>query len=195
MPRELTYQLSYERLTRLSRSAARNAYRTVWVLTWLLLSLFGAALVLLIFYGDVLSGWLDAAGIPAGAELLFLAVALLFFLGSWLLRRFRVRQVKGRANFNQIIRMQQDGGGLRFMTDEVEHYLKWQGISQMLLERDGVVVSHGNLFFLVPDIAFASPGDRLAFIREVYGHLSEAARSLSDRHVGAALTMGSAESV
>jgi hypothetical protein len=56
------------------------------------------------------------------------------------LRRFRLGQLKGRANFNQGIRLEQDDGGLRFVTDEVEHYLKWRGIGQILVEHDGVVV-------------------------------------------------------
>jgi len=56
--------------------------------------------------------------------------------------------------------------------------------------RDGVVVSHGALFFIVPDAAFAGAGDRLAFIREVYSRLSDNARSISEKHVRAALSQG-----
>jgi hypothetical protein len=54
--------------------------------------------------------------------------------------------------------------------------------------RNGVVVSHGALFFLVPDSAFADADDRLAFIREVYSQLSDKARSISEKHVRAALS-------
>jgi hypothetical protein len=57
----------------------------------------------------------------------------------------------------------------------------------MLLERDGVVLSHANLFFLVPNTAFASPEERLSFIREIYGHLSEKARAISAKHIQPAL--------
>jgi hypothetical protein len=186
MPRELTFEVPYKRLARLSRTAPRNAYPTVWwsgLLSWL----FVIILFALIFYRRILNGWFEATGIPIRVEFLFLAVGLLFFLSFWLLRRLTIRQIKGRADFDQVIRLRQDDGGLRFITDQTELYLKWQGISQILLEPDGVVVSHGNLFFLVPDIAFASADDRLAFMREVYGHLSETARSISERHVGAAL--------
>jgi hypothetical protein len=77
--------------------------------------------------------------------------------------------------------------GLRFATEEVEHYLKWRGISQLLLDRDGVIFSHGNLFFLIPDRAFASSEDRLAFIRDVHERLGERARALSEKHVSVVL--------
>jgi hypothetical protein len=159
-------------------------------LSWLLLATFLAALVGLVVYGDWLRERLEMAGVPAGAELLFLAVGLLFFLGVWLLRRFRLGQLKGRANFNQSIRLAQDDGGLRFVTDEVEHYLKWRGIGQILVEHDGVVVSRGNLFFLVPDAAFASAEERLSFIRDVYDHLNASARAISEKHVRAVLKDG-----
>src|SRR5262245_57153834 len=95
--------------------------------------------------------------------------------------------MKNRINFDQIVRLNQDDGGVRLSTDGVEYYLKWPGVTQMLLEHDGVVLSHANLFFLVPNTAFASPEERLTFIREVYGHLSENARAITEKHVSAAL--------
>lgn len=104
------------------------------------------------------------------------------------LRRFRLGQLKGRANFS--IRLEQDDGGLRFVADEVEHYLKWRGIGRILVEHDGVVVSHRNLFFLVPDAAFAGAEERLSFIRDVYDHLNASARAISEKHVRAVLKDG-----
>jgi hypothetical protein len=78
------------------------------------------------------------------------------------LRRFRLGQLNGRANFNQSIR----------------------------LEHDGVVVSHRNLFFLVPDAAFASAEERLSFIRDVYDQLNASARAISEKHLRAVLKDG-----
>jgi hypothetical protein len=98
--------------------------------------------------------------------------------------------LKSRAAFNDTIRLTQDEGGLRFATEEVEHYLKWRGISQLLLDHDGVVVSHGNLFFLIPNHAFASAEERVTFIRDVYGRLGERARSISNKHVSTVLKEG-----
>jgi hypothetical protein len=120
--------------------------------------------------------------------MLFIAVGLVFLVGMLLLRRYRVRLMKNRANFDQIVRLKQDDGGLHVITDDIEYYLKWRGLTQMLLERDGLVVSHGNLFFLIPDRAFAGPAERLAFIRDVYGRLSESARAISEKHLRSVLT-------
>ena len=190
LQRELTYQVSFERLARLSRSASRKAFPALWGLTFLLLALFGAAMLGLFFYGNLLGMRLEDAGAPFGLELLFLAVCLLFVFGALLLRTLRTRQLKGRASFGQSIRLTQDEGGLRFATPEIEHYLKWPGISQMLVEHDGVVLSHGALFYLVPDNAFSGAAERLAFVRDVYGRLGESARAISERHVRAALADG-----
>lgn len=89
--------------------------------------------------------------------------------GSWrVLRRMKISRLKDRVDFDQLIHLVTDDGGLRFVTADVECYLNWSGINQMLLEPDGVVVSHGSLFFLVPDVAFESAAERLAFIRAVY---------------------------
>jgi hypothetical protein len=61
-------------------------------------------------------------------------------------------------------------------------------LSREEVVHDSVVVSHGALFFLVPNIAFADASDRLAFIREVHGRLSDKARAISEKHVRAALS-------
>jgi len=188
MQRELTYQIPFERLRKLSRAAARKAYPKLWWLTWLWVALVLAAVFVIAFFADALQDRFDAVGIQFGPTLLFVAVAAVSLGIAYLLRRLRIAEVKSRATFNATITMKQDEGGLRFITEEVEHYLKWRGLSQMLLDRDGVVVSHGNLFFLIPDRAFAGPEDRLAFIREVYGRLGERARSISEKHVTLALT-------
>src|SRR5262245_19548827 len=188
MQRELTYQLPFKRLTRLSRAASRKAYPKLWWLTWLWVALALAAVFLIACFADAIQGRLDAVGIPFGPILLFVLVAAVSLGAAYLLRRLRIAEVKSRATFNATITMKQDEGGLRFITEEIEHYLKWRGLSQMLLDCDGVIVSHGNLFFLIPDRAFASPEDRLAFIREVYDRLGDRARSISEKHVGVALT-------
>jgi hypothetical protein len=186
MQRELTYQLPFERLVKLSRTASRKGYPIVWWLTWLWIGLFAVGIIGMIVFEDDIQ---DVLG-PLDMGLLMPAVALVFFAGAYLIRRLRTAHVKSRATFNDTIKLTQDEGGLRFATEEVEHYLKWRGISQLLLEPDGVVVSHGNLFFLVPNAAFPSADDRVAFIWEVYGRLGERAKSISRRHVSAVLENG-----
>ena len=187
MQRELTYHVPFERLVKLSRSAGYKMNPHIRWLRWLLIVLAIAALAFLYAYGDEISDVAGDEGIPFATELAAITVFLVFALGLWLLRRYQMRLMKDRINFDQIVRLNQDDGGVRLSTDGVEYYLKWQGVTQMLLERDGVVLSHGNLFFLVPNSAFASPEERLSFIREIYGHLSEQARAISQKHVQPAL--------
>ena len=193
MHRELTYQIPFERLRKLSRAASRKAYPKLWWLTWLWLALVLAAVFAIAFFADALDDRFNTVGIPFGLTLLFVVVVAVSLGVAYLLRRLRMAEVKGRATFNATITMKQDEGGLRFITEEIEHYLKWRGLSQMLLDRDGVIVSHGNLFFLIPDRAFAGPEDRLAFIREVFDRLGERALSISEKHVAVARTQAASE--
>jgi hypothetical protein len=183
MERELTYHVPFERLIKLGRSAGRKVYPSIQWLTWLWIALLIPAWAFLYSYSEEINDVADDEGIPFATEMLIIAVGLVFLVGILVLRRYRVRLMKSRANFDQIVRLKQDDGGLHVITDDIEYYLKWRGLTQMLIERDGVVVSHGNLFFLVPDKAFASAAERLSFIRDVYGRLSESAQALSAKYV------------
>ena len=187
MQRELTYHVPFERLVKLSRSAGRRVYPHIRWLVWLLVALVIPVVAFLYAFGDEIRDVAEDEGIPFATELAFIAVFLIFIVGLRLLRRYQLRLMKDRFNFDQTVRLNQDDGGVRLSTDGVEYYLKWPGVTQMLLERDGVVLSHGNLFFLVPNTAFASPEERLSFIREIYGHLSEKARAISEKHIQPAL--------
>jgi len=185
MQRELSYRLPFARLAKLSRTASRKGYPLVWWLTWLWIGVFLAVMIAISLFADDIRDAFDP--LDLGPYVLLVAVALAFLAGMFGLRRLRIAEVQKGATFNETIKLTQDEGGLRFATDEVEHYLKWRGISQLLLEPDGVVVSHGNLFFLIPNQAFASTDDRAAFIRDVYDHLGERARSISHRYVSSLL--------
>jgi len=189
MQRELSYQVPFKRLRKVGRLVCRKAFPIIQ-LVWLLLLVYFAALIGLVVVGNTLEAWLSAVGVRYGVEMLFVSLILLALAGIWGLRRLQVSQVKARADFDQVIRLTQDDSGLRFATEDTEFYFKWRGISQLLLVHDSVVVSHGALFFVVPDTAFAGAGDRLAFIREVYSRLSDKARSISEKHVRAALSQG-----
>jgi hypothetical protein len=150
---------------------------------WVMIAVVLAVCTFLYAFGDEIRDVAEDEGIPFFTELAFIGVFLVFIVGLRLLRRYQLRLMKNRFNFDQVVRLNRDDGGLRLSTDGVDYYLKWQGVTQMLLERDGVVLSHGNLFFLVPDTAFASPDERLSFIREIYGRLSENARAISEKHI------------
>jgi hypothetical protein len=183
MQRELTYHVPFERLVKLSRSAGRKVYPNMRWLVWLLIALALAVIAFLYAFGDEIRDVAEDDGIPFATELAFIAVFLAFIVGLRLLRRYQLRLMKNRFDSDQIVRLNQDHGGVRLSTDGVEYYLKWPGLTQMLLEHDGIVLSHANLFFLVPNTAFTSPEERLSFIREIYGHLSEKARAISEKHI------------
>lgn len=178
--RELRYQMPFERLQKLGRSASRKAFSTSWWLLWLLIALYFALLVALVVLDS--GGRLQqATGI---AWWVWQSLLAAFLIGGFLLiRRHGQRLVKSRANYDSTVSLRQDADGLRFATPEIEYYVKWNGISQMLLLHDGVVISHGSLFFQVPDVAFADDGERNAFVRDVFGRLNDAARERSERLV------------
>jgi hypothetical protein len=183
MQRELTYHVPFDRLVELSQSAGRKLYPRIRWMIWLMIAVVLAVCAFLYTFGEEIRDVAEDEGIPFFTELAFIGVFLVFIVGLRLLRRYQLRLMKNRFNFDQVVRLNRDDGGLRLSTDGVDYYLKWQGVTQMLLERDGVVLSHGNLFFLVPDTAFASPDERLSFIREIYGRLSENARAISEKHI------------
>jgi hypothetical protein len=184
MPVESTYKVPYRRLARLSRTVRRKAFKSVWLLQWLVLAAMSAAAFAYFQYGDALNEWLlEKTGTPYAFAVVPLGIFVFYFAALFLVRRFGAGQLKRRVDYDQTIHLTTDDGGIRIGTDRIEYYLKWLGISQMLIEPDGVVVSHGSLFFLVPDAAFANPGERLAFIRDVYGRLSENARAISEKFI------------
>jgi hypothetical protein len=173
--------MPFERLVKLARSASRKAFAASRYMFWLVIGLFIAAVVLLIVFDAPVQRWQESVGLPWFTA--FLVTLAIYFAAFWALRRFGLRQMKRRANYDSSVHFREDDGGLRFATDEIEYYLKWQGISQIVIEHDGVAISHGNLFFLIPDSAFAGQSDRNAFIREVFARLGAEARSRSEKHV------------
>lgn len=185
MDRELTYQMPFERLVRFSRFAARSAYRTSSFARWLNIGYLCSALVLLILFDRAIESWQDSVGLPWFS--VFVALAAVYVGVILVLRRFALREMKSRVDYDSVITLRQDDSGLHFATDRVEHYLKWPGISQILVERDAVAVFSGNLFFLIPTRAFAGLQDRDEFVREVFGRLGDEAKARSKEHVGSVL--------
>lgn len=182
LDRELRYRMPFERLAKLSREANRKAFSTSWYAVWALLGGYFLLLgLMLVFSGDIARLERDA-GIPWWFWMALLVVAAL--VGLLFLRRFGRRQMKARANFDSDVTLKQEPDGLRFGTSDIEYLIKWPGISQLMTVNDGVVVSHGSLFFLIPDTAFADRRERDAFVRHVYGRLSAAALERSEKFIG-----------
>lgn len=182
---ELTYQMPYRRLAKLSRSMGFKVFRSSYLLAGLILAGLLAWLAGIVVYGDAFFRWIPSVGISRelGVKLVIGSGVALWVAGIILCTWLRRKIAKSRVDFDQTIRLTKDDGGLRIAGSSIEYYLKWRGISQMLMEHDGVVVSHGILFFLVPDAAFADAGQRLAFIRDVYGRLGDKARAASDKYI------------
>ena len=177
LDRELTYHLPFKRLTKLSRSMSRKAFGRVQ----LVMLLWFAAFVAACLFAPLIEGELEGTGWPSGAG--FFVLAGIFLAGLVGIRMWGRKQSKARADYDAEARFRQDAGGLRIATKDIEYYLKWPGIAQILIEPDGLVVSHGNLFFLVPDSAFASQHERDGLIREIFANLGPEAKDRSIAHV------------
>ncbi len=184
---ELTYEIPFERLCRLGRSMGRRAFRGLWMLRWGLLLGYLAILLLFSIFSDELDVWLYGQGVPGGSLLVFFAITAIFLAAMLRLRTTQRQEIKARTNFGLTIRLTRNEEGIHIDTDEIAYLLKWRGINQMLIEPDGVVLSHGSLFFFVPDSAFADGAGRSAFIRDVYSHLGDEAKARSEYEIGPVL--------
>lgn len=181
LKRELTYRMPFERLMKLSRSAGRKAFSASWYATWLLVGGYFALLGALVYFDDEIARLDHEAGIPWWLWLVLLMAAT--FAGLFLVRRAGRRALRSRVDFDSMVTLNQVTDGLRFATPQIEYFLRWNGIGQMMIEHDGVVVAHGSLFFLIPDAAFAGKDERDDFIRDVFGRLGQDARERSERFV------------
>lgn len=181
LDRELTYQMPFARLLKLSRSASRKAFGSSWYLTWSLVVGYFAMLGALVFFADEIGRLERQFGIPWWLWFAGLIAALL--VGLFTLRRHARGLMRSRADYDSTVRFKEDADGLRFATPQVEYFIKWNGISQMIMEPDGVAFSHGSLFFLVPNTAFASTIERDALVRDVFARLNEAARERSETFI------------
>src|SRR6516165_7781203 len=101
MPVELTYQMPYRRLAKLSRSVRRKTFRTAWLLQWLLLAGVFVAFLGLFQYSDALYERMEEAGIPYAPLVAVVGIWVLFLAGYILLRRFSVNQAKSRVDYDR----------------------------------------------------------------------------------------------
>jgi len=175
--REWSYEVSRERLAGFVREANRKAYKRLlssrffyWTI---LLALAGAAS----YNGRAVEAWLRGVGIPASANVLAAIAGLLIVAVLWEWRRFNVTQAAQRVDYDPAVRLTQDEGGLRFAGKGVETYVKWEAIGRMEEVADGVAIWCGEVVWFIPDTAFGGDDGRRAFIQDVNGHLSEAARA------------------
>jgi hypothetical protein len=185
--RKLTYRLSFDRMNEVGLSSIRKISGNLrWARPLLIAVYFLFLAVNVFFFNEIFFGWVNA-GLPFMGLLLLVVSFVIFVLGLLAIERARRRRLRERVDLEKPTRLTQDDGGLRFATDQIEHYLKWHGITEMWLEPDGVVVSSAALAMLIPNTAFSDAAARLAFIRDVYARLSEQAKSRSERDMQIAL--------
>ncbi len=177
LDRDLTYHVAPERLSKLSTSMSRKAFEGVRLTMplWFAIFIIACLFVPLIEREFAGSGWPSGAGFYVLAGIFLVGLAVIKFRGE--------APVKPRADFDAEVTFRQDAGGLRIANKDIEYYLKWPGIAQILIEPDGLVVSHGHLLFLVPDTAFASVAERDALVREIFANLGQDAKDRSIAHV------------
>ena len=185
MDRELIYQVPFDRLTKLSRSLRRQAFPAAWTNLWLMLGVFFAGLLLLAALGEPFERWQASLGLPK--ETAFVLWVAAFIAAMYFVRRTARQDLKGRANFDAAVRLRRDEGGLRIMNDQIEYYLKWNGISQLLKAHDGVAFAHAGLIFFIPDNAFSNEAERNGFVRDVFARMSAEAQKRSQKNVASLL--------
>jgi hypothetical protein len=200
----VTYSVSDARLSRLTRRKLWRSRPLGWFLTWVLVVLnvglflllwVAAVFMLFSFVGtfvplifQVLHQSFERTLGLSNELAVVLAIALtigiflfFFFGGMALIRRlFRARHA---ARVDTTITLSPVATGLHVATKELEFFLKWIGIHELLAEPDGIVVVCGGAYFLVPDRAFASADARRAFLDHVTAHLTPEARARSETEV------------
>lgn len=180
--RELTYSMPLARLLTVSRVASRKVYASSWLFVALIFAVYVAIFSLLMAYDRPIKAWLKSYGLPGGITVIPIILALI--LAFWWLRRRGLKQLKSRADFDSAVRFREEAEGLRFATSEIEYFVRWTGIAQLLLiENHGLIVSHGNLFFLIPNEAFQSLQERNDLALRSLAKLSDAARERSEKFV------------
>ena len=188
MKHELTYKLPYEQSVKLCRTGRRKLFKTTRFIFRGSVVIIVAMVVVLALYGRVLNKWMSDIGIPYGAsDMMPFAILLVVAINFLYIKKITTNQAKKRVDFDQNIKLTFEDEGLRIVGSEIEFFLKWQGIHQLFVVRDGIVILAGNLLFVVPNVAFPTLEEKRTFLQDVYSCLSEKARSLSEKDVRAVL--------
>jgi Zn-dependent protease with chaperone function len=188
MKHELTYKLPYEQAAKLCRVGRRKAFTTIRVIFWGLVGIIFAMGIVLSLYGHELNKWMSSIGMPFGVSyMLPFAILLAVVISYVYMKKITTKQAKSRVDFDQSIKLTFEDEGLRIVGSEIEFLIKWLGIHQLFVVRDGIVVLAGNMLFAVPNIAFPTLEEKRNFLQDVYSRLSEKARSLSEKEVRAVI--------
>ena len=188
MKHELTYKLPYEQSVKLCRTGRRKLFKTTRLIFWVFAVTCAATGIAIGMFKDVLDKWMDNIGIPLGSiYVMIVAILLLSISIFFYMKKVTTAQAKNRVDFDQSIKLTFKDEGLKIVSSEIEYLVKWQGIHQLFVVRDGIVILAGNLLFVVPNVAFPTLEEKRTFLQDVYSCLSEKARSLSEKDVRAVL--------
>lgn len=182
----LTYNVPYARLKKLSRSACRKAFGSTWWWSWATIGAFIIIYASILVFHSPIRTFFAQQGIKHGPDFLSALLLVGFLISLLFIRRHNAKQVQERVDFDQNIELTTDDKGVRLELPQIGYHLKWSGISQVFLERDGIALGHGPMFFLVPSAAFASKDEEQAFLKYICENLTPDARSRSSEAVAKA---------
>jgi hypothetical protein len=167
--RVFKYRLSQQRLHQLIWSAGKGARRRLYLIVLGVVA-FVFALVLTSFY----SQQLDAYSTEIVKFLYaFLLLTFMFIFGV-LFHTPTDRSIQHPAEVN--VRLSPEDGGLRFETDDAEHFIRWRGVTKLWVEPDGIVLANYQFFYFIPDVAFDSREEKIALMQVIYDNIGENAR-------------------
>lgn len=182
----VTYSVQQNRLRRVVRPGLRKTLGRVWWAYWAWLFLFCAFLLTMSVAPETIYQPLiplaQAAGISIATALniVIWGTIAIFILGLFVLSRIARHELQARVETAREIHLQPVDGGLRLATAMIDYTVKWPGIYEVQRQRDGIVLVHGgSLFFFVPDDAFASESNRVAFLDYLERGLTPDARARS----------------
>lgn len=191
MKHELTYKLPYEQVVKLCRTGRRKTFKATRRIFLVLIAIAAAIGIAFSLFLDALNKWMENTGIQLELVDMIIIIALLFGISNYfVMKKIMTTQVKSRVDYSQDFKLFFEDNGLRIVTTEIEYLVKWQGIHQLFVVRDGIMVLAGNLLFAVPNVAFPTLEEKRTFLQDVYSRLSEKARSLSEKEVRAVIGQG-----
>lgn len=95
-----------------------------------------------------------------------------------LMRRMRSEQSR-RVGHIVDWKVSAEADGLRFASRNLEHMLRWPGVHQVLAEREGLIIVHGNSSYFIPREAFLDDDNRKAFFNLLATSIPAEARARS----------------
>lgn len=185
----VTYLLPQSRLRRVARRGMRRSFSGFFVLTWVWIAVYIAALASFSVFSDEIVRFLRRTVVPMGVSvdaavgILMAGLVAIFVAGLIFQRRLFRRELEQRINTTNEVVLAPIAGGVRIGSEAIEHHLRWAAIDQVLIEPDGLALVHGALFFFVPAAAFPSDQAFQAFRDYIIANMKPAALERSRKEL------------